>query len=288
MASIFGKWLGGNPAPSAELADALADLDKLTQPALAVSRRVLHEVLQALFAEPIVETTPALDGALARQKLTEGTPLLQGLSLALDLKSLRRRWQAVCAAVERQNPEAGAAAPALDELKPSELLSEILAGRSESVHARAEALHLDPALTATLLRLSLFPVLASAAAALEPLRAEASWRQGTCPTCGSWPLLGEFRGLEQTRFLRCGWCAADWEFPRLRCPFCGNHDHRLLGFFHVEGEENRCRAATCEECRRYVKMISTLDRLSAPQLLVTDLATIYLDLAAADRGFHVG
>jgi formate dehydrogenase maturation protein FdhE len=72
---------------------------------------------------------------------------------------------------------------------------------------------------------------------------------------------------------------------RLRCPYCDNTDHRTLGYFHVDGEEGRYRAATCDACRGYVKMVSTLQALSAPQLLVVDLATLHLDLAAADRGF---
>src|SRR5699024_8269554 len=100
-----------------------------------------------------------------------------------------------------------------------------------------------------------------------------------------WPLLGEFRGLEQLRFLRCGLCSAGWEFPRLRCAYCGNSDYQSLGYYQVEGEENRCRAATCEECRGYVKMISTLGALSGPQLWVADLETIHLDLVMAERGY---
>jgi len=36
--------------------------------------------------------------------------------------------------------------------------------------------------------------------------------------------------------------------------------------------------------RGYVKMLSTLTPLQPPQLLVADLATMHLDLAAADRG----
>ena len=34
-----------------------------------------------------------------------------------------------------------------------------------------------------------------------------TWPHGYCPTCGSWPLLAESRGLEQLRLLRCGLCA---------------------------------------------------------------------------------
>jgi FdhE protein len=121
--------------------------------------------------------------------------------------------------------------------------------------------------------------------ALSPLRQNQRWQQGYCPTCGSWPLLGEFRGLEQVRFLRCGMCTAEWEFPRLCCPYCGTRDHQLLGYLHVEGEEGKHRAATCDGCRGYVKMVTTLSALDGPHLLVADLATMHLDLAAGEQAY---
>jgi FdhE protein len=170
-------------------------------------------------------------------------------------------------------------------LDPNMLTSDLFSGRVQAIHARAEGLGLDPGLTATVLRLTLFPVLARLNDALAPLREKARWEHGYCPTCGSWPLLGEFRGLEQSRFLRCGLCTAEWEFPRLHCPFCGTRDHHLLGYLHVEGEEARYRAATCDACRGYVKMVSTLAALSGPQLLVTELAVLHLDLAARAREY---
>src|SRR5262249_40774417 len=118
------------------------------------------------------------------------------------------------------------------------------------------------------------------------LRAQ-HWEHGFCPNCGSWPLLGEFRGLEQTRYLRCGWCAAEWTFPRLRCPYCGTTDHRQLGYLHTEEEAGKDRADTCSGCQGYIKMVSTLTAFSPPGLLVADVATMHLDLAAGDRGYVV-
>jgi len=53
----------------------------------------------------------------------------------------------------------------------------------------------------------------------------------------------------------------------------------------VEGDEARHRAVTCGACHGYVKMVATLTAPSPPQLLVTDLATMHLDLAAAERGY---
>jgi FdhE protein len=135
------------------------------------------------------------------------------------------------------------------------------------------------------LRFALFPVLSRVNVALSPLRQNQRWEQGYCPTCGSWPLLGEFRGLEQVRFLRCRMCTAEWELPRLCCPYCGTRDHQLLGYLHVEGEEGKHRAATCDGCRGYVKMVTTLSALDGPHLLVADLATMHLDLAAGEQGY---
>ena len=161
----------------------------------------------------------------------------------------------------------------------------VLAGRPAEAQARAEALGLDPALAATVLRFTLFPTLAAIEASLAPLREGSGWERGYCPTCGSWPLLGEFRGLEQSRILRCGLCAAGWEVPLLWCHFCGNRDHEQLGYLHPEGEETRDRAAVCDACHGYVKMIQTLSPLPPLHLHLTDAATLSLDLAAAERGY---
>jgi FdhE protein len=170
-------------------------------------------------------------------------------------------------------------------LDPVDLVGELLAGRPGAVHACAAGLGLDAGLTASVLRFTAMPALARLNAGLEFLRGGTPWEAGACPTCGSGPLLGEHRGLEQTRLLRCGFCTAEWQFPRLQCPFCATRDHRVLGYFAVDGEEGKYRAATCEACQGYVKMVSTLTALSGPQLIVADLATVHLDLAATERGY---
>ena len=93
-------------------------------------------------------------------------------------------------------------------------------------------------LTASLFALALSSVLVPISAALESRWRTPTWMHGYCPVCGCWPKLGEFRGLEQTRWLRCGLCAAEWEVPRVRCFFCGTRDHRQLGYLHLDGEDN--------------------------------------------------
>jgi FdhE protein len=271
--------------------EAVGDLARLAQerPALAGPTNLLRDLLPRLYETAVSETAPGLDGERAAVKLAGGVPLLRHERLAVDADAFRRRWLHVCGALEQhRGDEAGrqlAECVRHGRWQPQELVDETLAGRPEAIHGRAEALGLDAGMAATVLRLTLFPVFSQIDAALTPLRQGARWAHGYCPTCGSWPLLGEFRGLEQTRFLRCGLCAADWEFPRLCCPFCGTRDHQVLGYFHVEGEEARWRAATCDACRGYVKMRATLAPLSPLQLLVADVASMHLDLAAAERGY---
>jgi FdhE protein len=287
---FLSKLWGRSAPPSAEVQAALAELDQLARerPTLAGPIGFLQSALPVLFEEPAAENAPPLSAAEVAAKLGGGVPLLRGAPFTPKGKALERGWQRLCVAV--QGRPGGEAAPALAEavrqrqLDLAELVLEVLAGRPEVVSARADQLGLDAGLTAAVLRLVAFPVLSRVGTALEPLREKAAWKQGFCPTCGSWPLLGEFRGLEQVRFLRCGWCASAWEFSRMQCPFCGTADHEALGYVHVEGEEARQQAATCEQCRGYVKMVTTLAALDGPRLLVADVATLHLDLIAAQRG----
>jgi FdhE protein len=296
---FLNKLLGRSREAPPHLREPLAELTRLARdrPSLAGPAAVLSESLLALDSEPVADPPPGLTPEEASARLAGGTALLRGHAATLDEATLdeaalRRRWLAVCeVARKHQDGDAvGALAAALRDgrLNLPETVRDALAGQPEAVYARAEGLGLDAALLASTLRLALFPVLSRWAAELAGLRRGTAWGHGYCPTCGSWPLLAEFRGLEQIRFLRCGLCASEWEFPRLLCPFCGNRDHRRLGYFHAEGEESSRRAATCDDCGGYVKTVATLAALSESALLVADLATLHLDLAAAERGYFVG
>ena len=292
MASFFRRLLGGHEPPPPELADATRRLDELvnTRPALCGPATALRDVLTGLLAEPIEPVSIALSADAAHAKLASGVPLLHGEPAPGDPQRLRKSWLTVCAALEKQHGRATVQplqqAVQGGKLDPHRLLGHVFGGEPDAVDVELGQLGLDATLARSILRFAALPILASAAAALEPLR-NTAWDHGYCPICGSWPVLGEYRGLEQTRFLRCGLCAASWEFSRMRCPFCDERDHRRLGYFHADGEQERWRAATCDSCRGYVKMVASLDALSWPLLLVQDVATLHLDLAAADRGFMV-
>ena len=287
VSKIFGRTSEAAP----EVKEALAELGRLgrERPQLSGPNALLADLLSLLFGKPAEEMPPVLSAAHAATKLAGGMPLLRGEILAIASTTLPKRCQEICAIMERHQKTGAARAVAetlrRERLTVDEFAQEILAGRTESISVRADDLGLDAGTVLSVMRLAMYPFMVSWNRALAGLRVGASWQQGYCPTCGSWPLLGEFRGLEQLRFLRCGLCAAEWEFPRLLCPFCGARDHHELGYLHVEGEESKQRAATCEVCHGYVKILSTLAALSPPQLLVADLATTHLDLIASERGY---
>jgi FdhE protein len=247
VANFLRRWFGGSKAaPPVE--EARAELDRLCadRPALRPLYVWLRELLPDLAPDESV-TPPPLTVERAREKLVAGVPLLRGETLTLDDKGFRRRWKRACDALETAQSD-GAAAPLAeamrrDQLKPADLITAVLSGRGEEVRERAASLGLDPGLTTTLLRHVLFPTFTGLEAKVSALQEGVAWERGYCPTCGSWPLLAEFRGLEQTRWLRCGLCAAGWEAARLWCPFCGCQDHEQLALLHAEGEETRYRAA---------------------------------------------
>jgi FdhE protein len=160
----------------------------------------------------------------------------------------------------------------------TELLARVLSGSPDRCRDLLLDLRLDAALGFTVLRLSSLPMLAPIAQQLEIRLLRRRWDRGDCPTCGNGPLLAELRGLEQFRWLRCGWCASQWQCDRLVCPFCGNRDHGQLREVVVEGHEDACRLNICDACGESLPTVATLTRLSPPALLVAEMETLHLRL----------
>ena len=113
-----------------------------------------------------------------------------------------------------------------------------------------------------------------------------SWVEGYCPLCGSWPAFAEVRGVERTRHLRCGRCADSWQLHELLCPYCGNDDHeQLLRLVPEKGGTMRVVEA-CKRCLGYLKVFTTLQGSPAPKVILDDLASVDLDMAALEQGYR--
>lgn len=149
----------------------------------------------------------------------------------------------------------------------------------------AVGLKLDAELLRALARYSLKPAFQIWAQELQQVVVFDRWQHGNCPVCGSSPSLSEIQGKEGARRLRCGLCGAGWRYPYLRCAFCQNDNYKLLSYFSVEGEEDRYMIQACEVCLGYIKIIKTFEPIAVDSLPVQDLATLHLDLIAAEREY---
>ncbi len=112
---------------------------------------------------------------------------------------------------------------------------------------------------------------------------ELNWALGYCPFCGAFPSMGEIR-KEGQRFLHCSLCATEWEYPRVKCVYCGNIDQEELTYFQVEGEPEN-RVDLCLKCRQYLKTIDSREMADSLEFEVEDYLTLHLDHLAQEEGY---
>jgi FdhE protein len=143
----------------------------------------------------------------------------------------------------------------------------------------------DAAALDSLAHMAAIPVLQGCSHQLQSLLPH-HWPEAYCPICAAWPVLAERRGLDRSRRLRCGRCAADWEVEWLYCIYCGERDHRQLGSLSPHDAGELLKVETCETCRGYLKSVASLQGLPPLELLLQDLETVELDLVAIERGYH--
>lgn len=111
------------------------------------------------------------------------------------------------------------------------------------------------------------------------------WSEGYCPVCASWPAFAEIRGIDRHRYLRCGRCGAAWHGEVLRCAYCRNTDHEQMTTLVPDQQGVRGVIDVCRRCRSYLKAFTTLQGTPASAVMLEDLATVDLDLAALHEGF---
>jgi FdhE protein len=112
-----------------------------------------------------------------------------------------------------------------------------------------------------------------------------SWMEGYCPVCGAWPAFTEVRGIERSRYLRCGRCGGEWQAHCLNCPYCGMTDHKELVSLVPENSGSNSAIDACTRCLGYVKTFTTLQGSPPAKIILDDLASVELDIAAAEQGY---
>ena len=203
-------------------------------------------------------------------------PLLHGAELGVNGRAARRFVHQLA---RLAGLDGGGAAHRLDAL---DLLEAAIRQDDASLDALVTS---DPSTLRVVAQVATVPLLRGCARTIGSEVSQA-WCEGYCPLCGAWPTLAEFRGLERKRWLRCGRCGIGWEVPWLRCPFCAETSHENLGYLAPKDGETARKVEVCDTCRGYVKAEPTVRELPWWGVLLDDVETVALDVAALDRGYH--
>ena len=202
-------------------------------------------------------------------------PLLHGTELAVDARAAGRF-------ISRLAGLAGLNGGAPHGRDSMELLAAAVCQDDSRINALARE---DPVTLRVVAQVAALPLLVTAAQAMRDAVPPA-WGEGYCPVCGAWPALAEFRGIERKRWLRCGRCGVAWEIAWLRCAFCGETDYQHLGYLAPEEGETSRKVEVCDTCKGYLKAEPTVRALPWWGVVLDDAATVALDVAALDRGYH--
>ncbi len=110
-----------------------------------------------------------------------------------------------------------------------------------------------------------------------------------CPFCNRKPGCGVLRqmGDGAARSLVCFFCLAEWQFPRIACPGCGEQNDKNLAVFTAQEPDNtldHIRVDCCDTCKTYLKTID-LTKNGHAEPIVDELASASLDLWAAEHAY---
>jgi FdhE protein len=226
----------------------------------------------------------------ARIRAKEGFPMLSRGDFSINLQLATRLFRSISRIAKEENEklkaEVGKIERALRKKKIDlELcLSKAVEGDRGYLSRVAGEEEIDQGVMNFLLYTTIKPFVEAVASHLRDEVDEDLWDKGCCPICGSQPLMGELRGEEGRRIWMCSFCGSQWRGKRMVCPFCENADHRTLRYFYTE-KEKAYRIDVCDKCKRYVKTVDTRQLAHEIFLPVEDLATLHLDILAADKGF---
>jgi len=221
---------------------------------------------------------------LGAGSLAEGVPLLHGATLGVEPGRAAQLLQRLASAAAEHAGISVQSAVASEELV-LRLIETSIVRDTSGLRRMAEETGVETNLLATLGSVAAVPLLQACGRRGEAVLATVSWDEGHCPVCGAWPTLAELRGLERQRWLRCGRCGAGWLFWGGTCAFCRCSDHKELRYLAPEAERDSRRAETCECCHSYLKTLATLGPLQPDEVLLRDIDSVELDIAALQNGY---
>jgi FdhE protein len=243
-------------------------------------------ILREEFRRKMKKDTFPVDARHVEAKLAGELPLVDFASGEFDLAEPKKYFQSLLDIAEKMNP--GETQEITEGLKDgtldfAEMVRESFTPLDEEIEGEEGDETFD--LIAFFVEESLRPALEVVAVKYQNAIGRSAWSEGYCPVCGKEPKIGEIRDEEGRRFLYCTQCGTEWNYMRVKCPFCGNEEQKTLAYFTVEGDE-RYRVDVCDDCKRYIKTVDFRSTNEKADLEVEDIATIHLDMLANEEGYH--
>lgn len=211
-----------------------------------------------------------------------GVPLLHSNASPIDEESVATLLKALTEALN------SAALPGTLGREIRDLHAELREGSNTAQLAVKAVLHQNSGPDSGLLKYLVWTLLADylsrVVTAFRSWRNEERWLRRYCPTCGAPPAMAQLVEIDngRVRLLSCGGCKTRWHYRRTACPFCENEDDTRLGFLVPAGQTG-LRIDYCDFCRGYIKTYSGSGNES---LFLSDWTSLYLDVAARDRGLN--
>ena len=247
------------------------------EPWLAVIQEILSEAANPKWDAVVPVRTEAQQ---------DKVPLLAGVTLGLEKSSVRRVLeQLIRIAYRSGTPKMATLEPTLHaELDILTLFKMSLCQDTDRIGETAAFVGADSEAFQAVVALLPVPFLQACNRRWTPSIAK-SWVEGYCPVCGAWPAFTEVRGIERNRYFRCGRCGGEWQSHCLYCPYCSMNDHRELVSLVPEKSGSNSVIDACKRCFGYVKTFTKLQGSPPAKVMLDDLATVDLDVAALEQGY---
>ena len=215
-------------------------------------------------------------------------PLLTAATIAVDESDIASWLEHLLDLASRANNDALANLIRLNKGAvrgcSSALLRASVDGNYRQINEFARALDVDSEGFRAVVELTPLPLMQACRRCWSTLIRE-NWSAGYCPVCGAWPAFAEEQGIERIRVLRCARCGAGWRSECLRCPYCATTEHAKLTSLVLGAAHDTWRIDACTVCLGYVKTMLVLQGCAPEEILLEDLATVELDIAAGDAGY---
>ena len=248
------------------------------EPWLAVIQELLRETEDAKWDTFVPDRTSAQQVKV---------PLLAEVAVALDMRSvLRLLDQLIRTACRSGTAKMATLKPVLHaELDVVGLFRASLCQEGDELRKNAAGLGVEPEAFEAVTALIAVPFLQACNRRWSSAK-RIDWMEGYCPVCGAWPAFAEVRGIERSRYFRCGRCGGEWQAHCLFCPYCGMTDHNELASLVPEKGGANSVIEACKRCLGYVKTFTKLQGSPAAKVMLDDLASVDLDVAAFEQGYR--